>query len=119
MQAAALAPSEPTYGALLHACAKAGDAAGAERLIAAMRAAGVPPGVLAFTSLAHACVQCGTEAALARAFEARARPGRAAPCGLCAAEARSGMLAARRARPCLAQLERNSMRGQRQAPCGS
>ncbi len=105
MQAAALAPSEPTYGALLHACAKAGDAAGAERLIAAMRAAGVPSGVLAFTSLAHACVQCGTEAALLRAFEVRRRSGRAAPYGVCVVAPASGMLAARCAGPCVGQLE--------------
>ncbi len=71
MQDARLVPDAATYGALLHACAKAGDAAGAERLIRAMAAAGVAPDVRQFTTLMHACVQCGTPEALARAFEVR------------------------------------------------
>ena len=71
MRAAALAPDEATYGALLTACGKVGDAAAAERLFAEMCAAGVPQGVLTYTPLMHANVTCNTPESLARVFQAR------------------------------------------------
>ena len=53
MRARGTAPDAHTYGALLHACARAGHHASAARVLQLMVAAGIAPNVQA--RLAHAC----------------------------------------------------------------